>query len=142
MNQIPLISNACNNLIEAFYGRWQVTRSIHDRLGLGRITFEGEAVIGPDHFEEHGETLINGHRSRSRRAYKISLADAEVIVQFPDGREFIRLGASPLQRVRHLCGEDDYQGRLLFSSHAFWMESWDVVGPRKSYRSIARYRRD
>lgn len=122
-----------------FFGRWHVRRVVIDQNGMGQALFIGEAVIDSERFAEQGETLVNGFRASSTRGYLLHVEDSCVTAQFPDGRAFIRIDGRASQRVRHDCGDDVYQGRFFFRSHNAWAETWHVTGPRKNYRSIARY---
>lgn len=124
-----------------FFGRWTVSRVIFDRLGKGRVIFEGTAVLDGEGFSEQGETLIGEFRAPSSRAYQLQFDRDAVMAKFPDGRDFIRIDAKASQRVHHDCGDDVYRGRLFFTSRDTWVEAWQVTGPRKNYRSIARYNR-
>ncbi len=127
--------------LNVFMGQWSVSRLILDRRGMGRMSFEGIATIDEARFEECGEMQFAGQHSQSRRTYPLTFSDGGVIVQFPDGREFIRLDERPVQHVHHHCGSDSYRGRFFFLSPDAWGEVWQVVGPRKDYKSITRYLR-
>jgi hypothetical protein len=120
---------------------WRVGRVVIDRLHLGRVTFEGLATISADDFVEHGRTMFRGHLSQSRRRYRLRTSGDCVVVQFPDGREFIEISRQPMQRVRHQCGDDAYLGQFMFLTPNVWYEAWSVSGPRKSYRSLSKYTR-
>lgn len=126
---------------DAILGRWSVSRVILDRCGMGWMHFDGIADIDPVKFDEQGEMRIAGQRSQGRRTYHLRFGEGHVIVQFPDGREFIRLDGRPVQHVHHLCGDDAYKGRLFFLSPDQWGEVWHVTGPRKDYKSVSRYTR-
>ncbi|MFJ6326171.1 MULTISPECIES: DUF6314 family protein [unclassified Rhizobium] len=129
-------------LFDVFVGTWSVRRVILDRLGMGRVMFTGLATIATDDFEERGETLLGGgYRSQSSRHYRLLLSGAKLVVSFPDGREFVEIGGQPAQYVRHECGEDTYLGRFFFPAPTAWVEAWSVSGPRKNYRSLAKYTR-
>ena len=128
-------------LSKAMCGRWSVSRIIFDRRGMGRMLFEGIATIDEARFEERGDMHIAGQRSEGSRTYHLQFSDGQVFVQFPDGRDFIRLDERPIQHVHHLCGSDTYRGRFLFLSPDAWGEAWHVTGPRKDYKSISRYTR-
>ncbi|MDE1996645.1 MAG: hypothetical protein KGI75_29370 [Rhizobiaceae bacterium] len=122
-------------------GTWQVRRKIIDRFTASIVTFEGEAFITPAHFEEHGDTHHGSLALRSSRTYRLRREGDEVAVDFPDFREFVRVGYAASQRLEHRCGADDYTGRLFFRSLNAWAEIWHVRGPRKPYLSLAHYQR-
>lgn len=124
-----------------FCGSWSVRRRVLDAR-TGQVTrFEGTALISPLHFAECGLVQHGGQTFAASRRYRLIFGEREIQVFFPDGRPFIALVRASAQRVQHICGEDRYRGRFLFADADLWTESWSVLGPRKDYRSLARYRR-
>lgn len=127
--------------LDGFKGTWEVRRTVFDRLTRSRVSFSGRAEIGADGFREEGDTLYGAMRLHSSRAYLLRIEDDRVVVDFPDHREFIRIGEAASQDLFHQCGPDAYTGRLVFRGPDVWAEMWQVRGPRKNYRSVAVYRR-
>ncbi len=113
-------------------------RKILHRDGTTAV-FDGTVVITRDWFDESGEIRMSGAQLQSSRRYRLIFDDDKVQVQFTDGRPFVNIGTHTAQSIRHSCGDDDYRGRYFFADDGTWVEAWEVIGPRKSYRSIARY---
>ncbi|MDQ0471101.1 DUF6314 family protein [Labrys wisconsinensis] len=123
-----------------FCGTWHVRRRIVD-LPTGEVTqFEGTARISPDRFDERGILRRAGGTFAAQRTYRLAFGSGSVEVRFEDGRPFIALTSESSQRLEHVCGDDHYRGRFLFAGDGRWMEAWSVRGPRKTYRSVSRYR--
>lgn len=141
MNKVNVETVSAGRPVEDFLGEWTVSRVIFDRNGMGRVVFDGSVIIDRDRFDERGEGVFNGYRSSATRIYLLQFSPGRAIVRFPDSREFIRLDEEPVQTVLHHCGDDTYRGRFFFLSAVAWIETWQVTGPRKNYRSIARYQR-
>ncbi|MFS8044627.1 DUF6314 family protein [Rhizobium sp. BR 314] len=127
--------------LDLFLGTWEVKRRIIDRFNRTRITFEGQALVTPVQFEEHGDTRSDHVTLRSSRTYQLDDTDGDLVVRFPNLSEFIRIGEDASQHVVHHCGPDLYRGRLFFRTSDVWAEMWHVRGPRKNYLSLAHYRR-
>ncbi len=125
----------------SFIGKWCVSRVILDSRPKQVIVFNGVAEITHDAFDENGEMLLGGSRLETSRRYRLHLSGEQVEVTFPDGRPFFCIKLSAVQRVLHWCGEDVYRGRFIFLSNDEWSEMWNVLGPRKAYRSVTRYTR-
>jgi len=121
-------------------GRWSAERIIRHWDWGADCFFTGFAEIAIDRFEETGELSIRSATASSRRFYHVQASARNYEIRFPDGRLFINLNDRPSQDVHHRCGEDDYRGRFVFKRDA-WTERWDVVGPRKRYRSITKFSR-
>ncbi len=103
--------------------------------------FKGTAEITRDTFKESGELQIGYSRIESVRSYTLNTRDEGVEVLYPDMRPFVWISAKPVQRVHHHCGEDEYRGRFFFLNQHLLVEVWEVVGPRKNYRSITTFTR-
>lgn len=101
--------------------------------------FEGTALISPDRFEENGIVHHARQKFQATRLYRLVFGEQHVNIHFEDGRLFIALTAANVQRVQHVCGEDRYRGRFLFAENGLWTETWSVLGPRKNYKTFARY---
>ncbi|KAA0700654.1 hypothetical protein DTW90_03160 [Neorhizobium sp. P12A] len=127
--------------LDSFKGIWEVRRTVFDRLTRSRVSFSGRAEIGADGFREEGDTRYGAMVLQSSRSYLLRIEDDRVVVDFPDRREFIRIGEDASQALFHQCGADAYSGRLIFRNSDEWGEIWQVRGPRKNYRSVAVYRR-
>ncbi|MQB43857.1 DUF6314 family protein [Rhizobium sp. ICMP 5592] len=127
--------------LERYLGTWDVKRRIIDRLNETLITFEGQALLTPVQFEEHGDTTSDHGALRSSRTYRLGCEAERLTVYFPDLGEFIHIGDAASQRVDHQCGPDLYRGRFFFRGPNAWAEMWQVRGPRKHYVSLAHYRR-
>jgi hypothetical protein len=132
---------AASERLERYLGTWDVKRRIIDRLNATLITFEGQALVTPVQFEEHGDATSDQAMLRSSRTYRLGCEAGRLTVSFPDLSEFIRIGDGASQRVIHQCGPDLYRGRLFFRGPDAWAEMWRVEGPRKRYLSLAHYRR-
>jgi len=125
---------------ELLIGRWKADRIIRHWDWGADCFFTGSAEIAIDSFEETGELSIGSTTVSSRRFYRLQDRAKNNEIRFPDGRFFINLDDTPLQQVHHRCGEDDYRGRFIFKRDA-WTERWDVIGPRKRYRSVTKFSR-
>ncbi len=124
-----------------FIGLWTVRRRLVDHLGHAHLRFAGQARIEADAITETGELRSDHGTTEARRLYRLSMDADGVDVLFPNGSEFVRLGLSASQSVRHHCGDDLYEGRFVFRSRDCWIEFWRVSGPRKRYASLTRYER-
>lgn len=124
-----------------FVGLWSVHRRLVDHLGHAHLRFAGQARIETDAITETGELCSARGTMEARRLYRLSMDADGVDVLFPNGSEFVRLGLSASQSVRHQCGDDLYEGRFLFRNRDCWIEFWRVWGPRKRYASLTRYER-
>jgi hypothetical protein len=124
-----------------FTGKWQVRRTVIDHLNRTRHDFTGSATITETTIVEQGELRIGECTIDANRTYQLSMDGGGVVVSFPTGQEFVRLGLAGRQFVRHHCGADTYSGRFLFQNRYCWAEFWRVCGPRKRYASLTSYRR-
>ena len=122
-------------------GTWEIQRRILDHRAGTTASFSGRATITSTRFEETGQLTFGPSVLHATRAYQLQFGKRSVTVTHPDGSEFIVLHAQPSQTVRHHCGADLYVGRFFFVDADTWAEAWRVVGPRKRYVSLARYRR-
>ncbi|WP_134680967.1 DUF6314 family protein [Paracoccus ravus] len=125
---------------KAFLGNWRVRRRISDAATGWISLFRGQAEITPTSFFEEGTIRFRDQTFPAERRYLLDWQPSELVIRRPDGSFFIALTPNPQQQVTHHCGDDLYQGRFLFSGHA-WVEIWEVTGPRKNYCSISHYSR-
>ncbi len=124
-----------------FRGGWQVQREIIHADGT-RAAFRGVADWRPTpqglDYVETGQLLIPGQTPfAASRSY---LWRADLSVWFSDGRFFHRI--PPLGgATSHWCDPDQYEGQYDFQPWPLFRVTWQVSGPRKSYRMISTYRR-
>jgi hypothetical protein len=74
--------------LRAIQGTWDVRRTIIDRLNSSRTCFEGQAIITPVLFEEHGDTFTDVARFRSSRTYRLECDEQHIVIRFPNRSEF------------------------------------------------------
>lgn len=124
-----------------FEGTWALNRRIEHSDGT-LAHFEGHAIWAPDAEglcqEESGTLRIGkGTPIVAKRSY---LWRPELSVHFDDGRFFHDV--PPLGgEAAHWCAPDQYD---VIYDFALWPEfrvTWQVSGPRKSYRMDSTYRR-
>ncbi len=125
----------------AFLGGWEVRRKVIDHRAATTATFAGRATITRLRFEERGRLTLGSTALDATRAYALRFDERSVLVAHSDGSPFIALDLRSSQTVRHDCGADLYVGRFFFVDVDTWAEAWRVVGPRKHYASLSRYRR-
>ena len=127
-------------------GRWRVERRLHD-AALGDGSFRGTATFTPDGdalaWEEAGRMTFGRYDGPARRALRIVPDAGGWEVRFADGRPFHRLDLEGDRcRFAHACGEDRYAGVLAVRGPDAFEIAWDVSGPGKAQRLVARYVRD
>lgn len=131
--------------LEAFLGRWQLTRVIDDaRAGLtGRLDGIATYTAQPEGllYAEVGR-LRYGDRPamEARRAYDWRAGPRGIEVWFDDGRPFHTIGPGLCPAVTHDCPPDVYAGAYDFTTWPAWQVSWQVSGPSKDYRMTSSYR--
>ena len=129
----------------AFEGTWLLSREIVDGKGPdGR--FEGEAEFVRDggnlNYIERGTLHLGTASFQAERRYLWStLGPGEIALHFDDGRFFHSFALNPKAHATHNCPPDWYSVHYYFENWPVWSASWDVTGPRKSYRMNSRYRR-
>ncbi|WP_428925358.1 DUF6314 family protein [Marinibacterium sp. SX1] len=128
-----------------FAGSWTLERHIEDALGpparftgTARWTAEGDGFVQV----ETGTLQIEGQgRFTAERRYRWG---ADLAVFFDDGRFFHQVPARG-GRADHWCDPDryvvDYEFLLSANALAEFHTTWQVDGPRKSYRMVSAYRR-
>lgn len=129
-----------------FRGTWQLNRRITDRAAGAEMSLSGVAEFTPAGagrlaYAEEGELVMpGGHVLRAERRYTWVFGPGGVAVLFDDGRpfhDFVPEGAGT--GTPHPCGEDLYRVAYDFAAWPVWRATWEVSGPRKSYRSESRY---
>ncbi|QPH53708.1 DUF6314 family protein [Pontivivens ytuae] len=134
-------------LLRPFAGRWSIRRDIFDLDSQWTGQFKGQGdfvprAAGLDYLEE-GELRFAGLPPFSAtRRYRWEAGDADILVEFDDGRFFHRF--DPLEsgaEAAHFCDPDLYEVRYLFDLPSEWRAEWRVEGPRKDYRMVTIYKR-
>ncbi|MGR3802296.1 DUF6314 family protein [Marinibacterium profundimaris] len=135
--------------LEDFLGRWRLEREITDALGPP-ARFEGFAEWRPEGGAdarsedapllcvETGQLEVSGQgRFAAERRY---LWAPDLSVFFADGRFFHQVPpvGGPAE---HWCDPDHYRVLYDFSDWPRFRTTWEVSGPRKSYRMVSDYRR-
>lgn len=119
---------------------WAVQREITDHTLDLRSTFRGQASFLPSGLQwrylERGKLVCNQKSFSATRTYLYEPGGAnEISVLFADGRPFYSLDCArlPLLQVRHVCGEDLYEGEIFFGKEVkLWTTEWRVKGPTKN----------
>ncbi len=124
-----------------FKGIWDLQRQIEHRDGT-RARFEGQALWKADDDglcqQETGALRIG--ENPPIKAMRRYLWRPDLSVHFDDGRFFHKV--PPLGgKAGHWCAPDQYDGSYDFSRWPDFEVTWQVTGPRKSYRMHSRYRR-
>ncbi|QEW20159.1 hypothetical protein LA6_002353 [Marinibacterium anthonyi] len=128
-------------VLEEFAGTWTVSRRILQDDGP-EAGFEGQAVWTPQDgglaYVETGLLTIAGQgRFAAERRY---FWDADLRVHFDDGRFFHQVPPEG-GRTGHWCDPDQYDVEYDFADWPAFTTTWQVRGPRKSYRMTTGYRR-
>lgn len=131
-------------ILQDFFGRWLVERTIDDRLGHpGR--FDGTARFTPDgeglRYREEGTLRLGDLALAAHRDYLWREDGDGIAVLFPDGRPFHRFRALGWAvGTDHPCGRDLYRVAYDFAGWPDWSAEWTVTGPAKDYTMVSRYR--
>lgn len=124
-----------------FEGVWQFDRVIVDAAGGGTSTATGTAVIEDGVYDEQAQlTLPDGTTLTGTRRYLWADTQGGIAVKFEDGRDFHILWFDA-PKDSHWCDPDTYHVFYDLGDFPDWSSTWDVVGPRKSYRMTTRYRK-
>lgn len=59
---------------------------------------------------------------------------------FRDGRKFFAISKN-MQRIKHMCGEDLYEGLFILQDDNSFEYHWIVSGPQKKYKIKTIYYR-
>jgi len=127
-----------------YVGRYKVARQIEDARAKASSTFEGEAEIVATQdgatYTERGFLVMGEQRFAAERTYLWRSAGTRIDVLFADGRPFHDFDpVAGGKATEHLCGADWYRGGYGLTDWPVWTVTWDVEGPRKSYRSVTTY---
>lgn len=127
-----------------FLGNYAVSRAITDRKAGAETRFEGVAEIVADAdgavYREMGQLIVGDQQFEAERSYLWREQGPFIAVLFEDARPFHDFDpVAGGQATEHLCGQDMYRGGYDFSAWSCWSVTWDVVGPRKDYRSVTWY---
>jgi hypothetical protein len=123
------------------FGYWAVRRTVVDHLSGGTFHFEGKARLDDTAFSERLRLTADGTGMEARRDYRLLDRGRTMEISFMDGRPFIALRATARQSCFHLCGDDEYRGTFIIRDKDNWIETWQVQGPRKRYRSLGVFAR-
>lgn len=127
--------------MQDFVGTWELTRRIKHSDGT-LVQFDGQAIWAADDDglcqEESGTLRIGtGAPIVAKRRY---LWRPELSVHFEDGRFFHDV--PPMGgKAAHWCAPDQYDVNYDFAAWPVFQVTWQVSGPRKSYRMDSTYRR-
>ncbi|MEM6277313.1 MAG: DUF6314 family protein [Pseudomonadota bacterium] len=117
---------------------WLLKREIvHENEAPGM--FEGLARITRRWtYLEWGNLEVRGRDYTAGRRYWWKPMDGGFDIRFEDGKPFHELHFDA-PSARHFCDPDTYDVRYDFSDWPKWRSTWDVSGPRKSYRMSSLY---
>ena len=131
-----------------FLGDWALSRAITDRQADKSGHLEGTAVFKRDadrlHYTETGELSYEGAPPlvASRTYFWERAEEGGVLVRFDDGRPFHSFTLlRTMPEAQHICDPDMYYVTYSFGNWPKWQSEWRVVGPRKDYVIISKYRR-
>ncbi len=131
--------------LQAFTGRWRLSRRITDHRAGGTGLFTGHARFTPDgqglRYEETGTLELNGARFHASRHYLWRAQGVGIDVFFDDGRFFHHI-APDHPEATHDCAPDLYRVRYDFATWPEWSSRWEVSGPRKAYLAENQFVRD
>ncbi|SFT66759.1 DUF6314 family protein [Sedimentitalea nanhaiensis] len=134
------MDGAARQLLD-FQGAWHLEREITHADGT-RARFVARAVWTPQAqglgYVENGELKVQGHVPIS--ASQNFSWRADLSVWFSDGRYFHTVPARG-GPTSHWCDPDQYDGAYDFDFWPVFTVTWQVSGPRKSYRMISTYHR-
>jgi len=142
-----LISYPVLDLRQYLLGAWSIDRALEDRLTESDGTFAGRADFASDGegllYREEGRLEMAGYADDVTRTYRWSFSAPErARLWFDDGRPFHELDLTKGRAdVRHLCGDDVYDGVYDVTDEDRWRLTWEIKGPRKSLKIDSRYTR-
>ena len=145
--QAGLTLHKIGDLKRYFEGAWTVERTVRDRRAASDGTFRGEATFMPTReglrYDETGRLELPGYTDDVSRCYRWIIDDPHrAAILFEDGRPFHALDLTNGEdRVRHLCGDDVYDGIYAVEDDGNWQLAWRIEGPRKSLLIESRYTR-
>jgi len=124
-----------------FEGAWHLDRQIHHDDGT-TAQFQGTASWVPE-----GDALLYHERGQLQIAGQVPLTSEQryrwypdLRVTFDDGRAFHTVPATGGETA-HWCDPDQYDVTYDFTNWPAFRVTWNVKGPRKSYRMISAYTR-
>lgn len=123
-----------------FEGTWRIERTI-EHANAAAAQFDGQAKWhvtdgGADYVETGVLTIKDSAPMQAERRYRWA---PDLSVFFDDGRFFHKVPAAGGQAV-HWCDPDTYTVEYDFAPWPHFRVTWDVRGPRKSYRMVSLYR--
>ncbi len=133
-----------------FEGEWHLERRIEDsRVGqsgqlIGLATF---APVNDEpgllKYSEKGTLRMQDQPPLdATRSYFWQQTEAGIDVMFEDRRPFHQIAADrSMPDDTHHCAPDLYHVSYSFVKWPDWQAMWRVVGPKKDYRMLSRYRR-
>ncbi len=86
---------------------------------------------------EMGVIQMAHYTGKASQTYRYAFASDSISeVYFSDGRFFYTLDLTTGHcEIRHVCGEDIYDGVFEAVSETTYQQTWRVMGPRKDYTS-------
>ncbi|PYY34050.1 DUF6314 family protein [Curtobacterium sp. MCPF17_046] len=115
-------------------GRWDLHRTVHDRLAgvTGTVTGSTELTAEDDgsvRWREAGTMVLGATETPVWRTLSVRRSTGDRwFVHFADGRPFHDWAWG--DRVEHACAPDDYTG-LLTGTPERWRVRWEAHGPAK-----------
>lgn len=128
-------------------GTWSLERAIRDDRQVGNGVLGGSAAFLPEGncllYREIGRLRFGNYDDEVSREYRYSFPEPCIAqVSFADGRPFHDLDLRGGEAcVRHLCGNDIYDGVIRTETLNRWSAVWTVSGPRKSLQISSCYQR-
>lgn len=131
--------------LDSFSGFWHITRDIRDDRGPdAHFTGCAEFTRCADGLwmQERGQMQMGGQSFNATRRYLWARDGAGIAVLFEDGRLFHRFHPAERTAADHWCDPDAYAVRYEFTQWPLWSATWNVQGPRKSYRMTSHFSRN
>jgi hypothetical protein len=94
-------------------------------------------------YREFGVIQLATYTGKATQTYAYMFpSNAAAEVYFSDGRFFYTLDLTTDHcKIRHVCGEDIYDGVFDALSETTYQQIWRVIGPRKDYTSHTTFSR-
>lgn len=92
-------------------------------------------------YREIGIIQLATYTGKATQTYRYEFpSDRAAKICFDDGRLFYMLDLSTNHcEIRHLCGEDTYDGVFDAISETTYQQIWRVIGPYKAYTSYTTF---